>query len=43
MRGKPFLLCEYVHAMGNGPGAIAQYEELVEQSAVARRLRVGMA
>jgi beta-galactosidase len=28
-RGKPFLLCEYVHAMGNGPGAIDQYEELV--------------
>ncbi len=30
MRSKPFLLCEYVHAMGNGPGAIDQYEELVE-------------
>ncbi|WP_285725676.1 glycoside hydrolase family 2 TIM barrel-domain containing protein [Psychromicrobium xiongbiense] len=28
-RSKPFLLCEYVHAMGNGPGAIDQYEELV--------------
>ncbi|WP_331714771.1 glycoside hydrolase family 2 TIM barrel-domain containing protein [Auraticoccus cholistanensis] len=27
-RTKPFLLCEYVHAMGNGPGAIDQYEEL---------------
>ncbi|WP_394937997.1 glycoside hydrolase family 2 TIM barrel-domain containing protein [Psychromicrobium sp. YIM B11713] len=27
-RSKPFLQCEYVHAMGNGPGAIDQYEEL---------------
>jgi beta-galactosidase len=30
-RTKPFLLCEYVHAMGNGPGAIDQYEELIER------------
>ena len=30
-RTKPFMLCEYVHAMGNGPGAIDQYEELVER------------
>jgi beta-galactosidase len=30
-RTKPFLLCEYVHAMGNGPGAIDQYEELVDR------------
>ncbi|KZX20029.1 Beta-galactosidase [Rathayibacter tanaceti] len=30
-RAKPFLLCEYVHAMGNGPGAIDQYEDLVER------------
>ncbi|MES2093012.1 MAG: glycoside hydrolase family 2 TIM barrel-domain containing protein [Actinomycetota bacterium] len=29
-RMKPFLHCEYVHAMGNGPGAIDQYEELVD-------------
>lgn len=29
-RTKPFILCEYVHAMGNGPGAIDQYEELVD-------------
>ena len=27
---KPFLLCEYVHAMGNGPGDIAEYQELIE-------------
>ncbi len=25
-RGLPFLLCEYVHAMGNGPGGISEYE-----------------
>ena len=30
-RSKPFLHCEYVHAMGNGPGAIDQYEELVDR------------
>jgi beta-galactosidase len=29
-RAKPFLLCEYVHAMGNGPGAIDDYERLVD-------------
>ncbi|WP_257217461.1 MULTISPECIES: glycoside hydrolase family 2 TIM barrel-domain containing protein [Streptomyces] len=28
-RSKPFLLCEYAHAMGNGPGALDQYEALV--------------
>ena len=30
-RTKPFLLCEYVHAMGNGPGGIDMYESLVDQ------------
>ncbi len=24
---RPMLLCEYAHAMGNGPGALAEYEE----------------
>ncbi|MFI1094002.1 glycoside hydrolase family 2 TIM barrel-domain containing protein [Streptomyces sp. NPDC020917] len=28
-RTKPFVLCEYAHAMGNGPGALDQYEALV--------------
>ncbi|MFL6065795.1 MAG: glycoside hydrolase family 2 TIM barrel-domain containing protein, partial [Friedmanniella sp.] len=28
---KPFLMCEYVHAMGNGPGAIAEYDALTER------------
>ncbi|WP_200903366.1 glycoside hydrolase family 2 TIM barrel-domain containing protein [Arthrobacter sp. RIT-PI-e] len=27
-RTKPFLLCEYAHAMGNGPGALDRYEAL---------------
>ncbi|MBP3313523.1 MAG: glycoside hydrolase family 2 [Oscillospiraceae bacterium] len=27
----PLFLCEYVHAMGNGPGDICDYWELVEQ------------
>ncbi|GAB4100871.1 glycoside hydrolase family 2 TIM barrel-domain containing protein [Sinomonas halotolerans] len=30
-RSRPFLLCEYVHAMGNGPGAIDAYEDLVDR------------
>ncbi|RCK69842.1 DUF4981 domain-containing protein [Desertihabitans brevis] len=30
-RTKPAILCEYVHAMGNGPGLISEYEELFEQ------------
>ncbi|MFE3164636.1 glycoside hydrolase family 2 TIM barrel-domain containing protein [Streptomyces sp. NPDC059224] len=30
-RTRPFLLCEYAHAMGNGPGALDQYEELVHR------------
>ncbi|SDZ54675.1 glycoside hydrolase family 2 TIM barrel-domain containing protein [Herbiconiux ginsengi] len=30
-RSKPFLQCEYVHAMGNGPGAIDQYEDIVDR------------
>ncbi|MFF1879259.1 glycoside hydrolase family 2 TIM barrel-domain containing protein [Leifsonia sp. NPDC058230] len=30
-RTKPFLLCEYAHAMGNGPGALDQYEALTRE------------
>ena len=26
---KPFYLCEYLHAMGNGPGGIKEYVELI--------------
>ena len=29
-RGLPFLLCEYAHAMGNGPGGLSDYRELFE-------------
>lgn len=32
VRSKPYLLCEYVHAMGNGPGAIADYEAFLDRS-----------
>jgi beta-galactosidase len=28
---KPFFLCEYAHAMGNGPGSIKEYCELFEK------------
>ncbi|QIQ00916.1 glycoside hydrolase family 2 TIM barrel-domain containing protein [Streptomyces liangshanensis] len=30
-RTRPFLLCEYAHAMGNGPGALDQYEALTHR------------
>ena len=25
---KPYFLCEYAHAMGNGPGSLKEYWEL---------------
>ncbi len=28
--GKPFILCEYGHAMGNGPGGLSDYRELFD-------------
>jgi beta-galactosidase len=31
VRGKPFLMCEFAHAMGNGPGGMADYDALVER------------
>jgi beta-galactosidase len=30
-RGMPFILCEYAHAMGNGPGSLRDYQDLFEQ------------
>lgn len=30
-RSKPYLHCEYAHAMGNGPGGLDVYEELVDR------------
>ena len=30
-RAKPFLQCEYAHAMGNGPGGLAEYQALFER------------
>ncbi len=29
-RSLPFLLCEYAHAMGNGPGGLADYQRIFE-------------
>jgi len=29
---RPHILCEFAHAMGNGPGALAQYIQTIEQS-----------
>jgi len=28
---KPFVMCEYSHAMGNGPGDLEDYRELIEK------------
>ncbi len=28
---KPYLLCEYAHAMGNGPGGLTEYQRLFER------------
>ena len=30
-RRMPFILCEYAHAMGNGPGGLADYQALFER------------
>ena len=30
-REMPFMQCEYVHAMGNGPGGMSEYQELFER------------
>ncbi|MBS1907652.1 MAG: DUF4981 domain-containing protein [Actinobacteria bacterium] len=30
-RGLPFLLCEYAHAMGNGPGGLSEYQRVFEE------------
>lgn len=30
-RNMPFILCEYGHAMGNGPGGLKEYQDLFEQ------------
>ncbi len=30
-RSLPFVLCEYAHAMGNGPGGLLEYQELFEK------------
>jgi beta-galactosidase len=30
-RVMPFVLCEYAHAMGNGPGGMSEYQELFER------------
>lgn len=32
-RSLPFLLCEYAHAMGNGPGSLADYHRIMRSSA----------
>jgi beta-galactosidase len=31
-RTLPFLLCEYAHAMGNGPGGLSEYQRLFESA-----------
>lgn len=29
-RGLPMVMCEYAHAMGNGPGGLADYEAIID-------------
>ncbi|WP_035849875.1 glycoside hydrolase family 2 TIM barrel-domain containing protein [Kitasatospora azatica] len=29
-RSLPFVLCEYGHAMGNGPGGLSEYQQVIE-------------
>ena len=44
VRSKPFVMCEYAHAMGNGPGGLKHLRRTDRApSPAARRLRVGMA
>ena len=31
VRARPTILCEYVHAMGNGPGGVRTYDDLFEE------------
>ena len=30
-RAMPFILCEYAHAMGNGPGGLLEYQQLFDE------------
>ncbi|MGW1225765.1 glycoside hydrolase family 2 TIM barrel-domain containing protein [Streptomyces sp. NPDC001515] len=30
-RAMPFVMCEYAHAMGNGPGGLSEYQRLFER------------
>jgi beta-galactosidase len=30
-RDMPFILCEYAHAMGNGPGGLTEYQDVFEK------------
>lgn len=32
-RSMPFVLCEYAHAMGTGPGGLSEYQQLFDTSA----------
>ena len=42
-RALPFVLCEYAHAMGNGPGGLSEYQALFERApALPGRVRVGV-
>jgi beta-galactosidase len=30
-RGLPMILCEFSHAMGNGPGSLSEYQDLIDR------------
>jgi beta-galactosidase len=31
LRSMPFVMCEYAHAMGNGPGSLREYQDLIHE------------
>lgn len=39
---RPFILCEYVHAMGNSVGGLKEYWDVSKIINGTRRLRVGL-
>ena len=42
-RKMPYVLCEYIHAMGNGPGDAEDYQqEIINTARLCRRLCVGV-
>ena len=39
---KPRILCEYAHAMGNGPGGLSEYQQVFDRHPTFRSLHLGV-